>query len=167
MPSPTTKGKQPGGTVSGQHRTTGQGREERLLFVRFLESKRLKLTRQREAVINAIFTNPGHFEAEELVARLQKGDHRASRATVYRTLELMKECQLVEKLDFGTPQSYYEQVTPGQHHDHLICTGCGQITEFHDESLESAQHKATARHGFEETHHSLRIFGICARCGGR
>ncbi len=81
-------------------------------FLEFLARRGLKLTRQRREVVNEIFSGAGHFEAEELVERLKGNRTRVSRATVYRTLDLLRECQLVEKLDFGTHRSYYEHVSP-------------------------------------------------------
>ena len=154
----TAREKQAGGNAphaSAEHRQN---------FERFLEARGLKLTRQRQAVLGEIFRDNGHFEAEELVTRLRGGAIRVSRATVYRTLELLQECQLVDKLDFGTTRSYYEHISPDAHHDHLICTTCGMVIEFHDPQLEVLQQAACARHDFRETHHSLRIFGQCAKC---
>ena len=133
----------------------------------FLAEKGLKLTRQREAVIDEIFNDSGHFEAEEIVQRLKKRKGRVSRATVYRTLELLRESQLVEKLDIGDTGALYEHVIAGDHHDHLICTGCNQVIEFHDPSLEAKQQAICSRYDFQETHHSLRIFGLCANCRDR
>ncbi len=138
--------------------------QEKALFLEFLERRNLKLTRQREAVINEVLNDPGHFEADEIVHNLRNSKPRVSRATVYRTLELLKECQLVEKLDFGTSQSYYEHVQVGEHHDHLICTHCGNVIEFRDQGLESRQSEICRNFGFQDTHHSLRIFGICSKC---
>ena len=134
------------------------------VFLEFLASKRLKLTRQRQAVVDLIFSDSGHFEAEALVERLKIGRTRVSRATVYRTLELLRECQLVEKLDFGTPRSFYEHVPPGEHHDHLICTRCGNVIEFHNDRLEALQSEICSNFGFQDSYHSLRIFGLCSKC---
>ena len=134
------------------------------VFLEFLVRKRLKLTRQRQAVVDLIFSDSGHFEAEALVERLKIGRTRVSRATVYRTLELLRECQLVEKLDFGTPRSFYEHVPPGEHHDHLICTRCGNVIEFHNDRLEALQSEICSNFGFQDSYHSLRIFGLCSKC---
>jgi Fur family ferric uptake transcriptional regulator len=137
---------------------------EKKLFVDFLLGKNLKLTRQREAVVDEIFSGSGHFEAEEIVQRLKANRSRVSRATVYRTLELLLECKLVERLELGGAGSYYEHVHPGEHHDHLICTQCGNVIEFHNEKLENMQAEICNNFDFQETHHSLRIFGLCSKC---
>ena len=136
------------------------------VFLDFLVRKRLKLTRQRQAVVELIFSDSGHFEAEALVERLKIGRTRVSRATVYRTLELLRECQLVEKLDFGTPRSFYEHVPPGEHHDHLICTRCRAIIEFENDKIEHLQDMVAKRHGFHVTDHKLELYGLCEECRG-
>ena len=142
----------------------GHGKLEKSYFANFLEAKKLKLTRQREAVFNEIFSNPGHFEAEDLVHRLKTIHTRVSRATIYRTLELLQECQLVERLDFGNSHAFYEHVHRGEHHDHLICVECGNIIEFHNEALENVQSSVCDNFDFQQSHHSLRIFGLCSKC---
>jgi Fur family ferric uptake transcriptional regulator len=133
-------------------------------FIEFLAARKLKLTRQREAVLDEILTNPGHFEAEEMVQRLKANRQRVSRATVYRTLDLMKECLLVERLDFGTQASFYEHVQEGEHHDHLICMRCGNVIEFHNDELEAIQSAVCRNFDFQVRYHSLRIFGLCSKC---
>jgi Fur family ferric uptake transcriptional regulator len=142
----------------------GDFSKERSRFVEFLEHKSLKLTRQRELLLEEIFKDDGHFEAEELVERMKHRDARVSRATVYRTLDLLQECLLVEKINFGTSRSFYEHVTLGQHHDHMICTRCGAVIEFFDDRLETLQDEISRKHGMELTHHSMRLFGICKSC---
>jgi Fur family ferric uptake transcriptional regulator len=137
---------------------------EMALFLRFLAGKELKLTRQREAIVNEILATSGHFEAEEIVQRLKSNRIRASRATVYRTLELLRDCRLVEKLDLGGTGSYYEHTQLGEHHDHLICTNCGNLIEFHNDKLETLQAEICNNFDFLDTHHSLRIFGLCSKC---
>ncbi len=140
---------------------------ERAHFFKCLSARNLKLTRQRKAVVEEILNHNGHFEADEIVLLLKEKRIRVSRATVYRTLELLMESRLVQKLDFGDSGSLYEHFQVGGHHDHLICTECGRVIEFHDRKLERAQSGICAQHDFEESHHSLRIFGVCGRCRGK
>ncbi len=144
--------------------TRGDYARERTRFVDYLDHKGLKLTRQRELLLEEIFKDDGHFEAEELVERMKHRDARVSRATVYRTLELLQECLLVEKVNFGTSRSFYEHVQLGQHHDHMICTRCGTVIEFFDDRLEALQDEICRKHGLELTHHSMRLFGVCKQC---
>jgi len=138
--------------------------QSREIFQRFLQSKGLKLTRQRQAIIDEILEEAGHFEPDEIVNRLRRKKINASRATVYRTLELLRESQLVEKLDIGEAGALYEHVSADAHHDHLICTQCKSVIEFHHEGLERQQAAICQHHDFQETHHSLRIFGLCKKC---
>ena len=138
-------------------------------FLKFLAGKNLKLTRQRRAVFDEIFNISSHFDADEIVQRLKNNSLgvskvTVSRATVYRTLELLQECKLVERQDFGESGAFYEPVFPGRHHDHLICTGCGSVIEFHNEKLETMQTEICDKYEFLETHHSLHIFGLCNNC---
>ena len=164
MRTPAPSGTQP--TAARRSGAAGAPRQpsEKELFLRFLTGKGLKLTRQREAVVDEILGTVGHFEPEEIVQRLKANRQRASRATVYRTLELLLECRLVEKLDLGTPGSFYEHTHPDEHHDHLICGNCGNVIEFHNDKLEALQAEICSNFDFLETHHSLRIFGFCSKC---
>ena len=133
-------------------------------FTEFLAGKGLKLTRQREQVLREIAHEHGHFEADELAQRMRKRDARVSRATVYRTLDLLLECMIVEKINFGTTRSFYEYVREGTHHDHMVCTRCGEIIEFYDNRVEDLQEEIAKKHGMALTHHSMRLFGVCAKC---
>jgi Fur family transcriptional regulator, ferric uptake regulator len=137
---------------------------EKTLFVAFLSGKSLKLTRQRETVVDEIFASGGHFEAEDMVERLKRKKARVSRATVYRTLELLQECRLVEKVNFGTTRSFYEHVHLGEHHDHIICTRCNVVIEFVDERIEKLQEEICASNGIRLESHSMRLFGECNVC---
>lgn len=137
---------------------------EKTLLVAFLAGKGLKLTRQRETVVDEIFSSRGHFEAEDIVERLKHKRARVSRATVYRTLELLQECRLVEKINFGTSRSFYEHIHLGMHHDHIICTRCNVVIEFVDERIEKLQEEICASHGIRLNSHSMRLFGECKVC---
>jgi len=137
---------------------------ERSVFAAFLAGKRLKLTRQRDAIIRDIFGGGGHFEAEDLVEQLKRKHARVSRATVYRTLDLLQEARLVEKVNFGTTRSFYEHIQPGAHHDHIICTRCNVVIEFMDERIEKLQEEICARQGIRLQSHSMRLFGECDVC---
>jgi Fur family ferric uptake transcriptional regulator len=142
----------------------GEFVREKTLLVAYLAGKGLKLTRQRETVVDEIFASGGHFEAEDMVERLKRKRARVSRATVYRTLELLQECRLVEKVNFGTSRSFYEHVHLGQHHDHIICTRCNVVIEFVDERIEKLQEEICAANGIRLQSHSMRLFGQCEVC---
>jgi len=139
------------------------------LFEAFLRSRGLRLTKQRAAILRAIFGTHRHVSAEELFELLRQNEKtkglKISRATVYRTLALLTEGGFVQALDVGRDQgTLYEHVLGHEHHDHMVCLVCGKIIEFSDERLEQVQEEAVRRHGFEATTHRLNVYGTCATC---
>ena len=134
-------------------------------FERFLRSRELKLTSQRERIFERAFSTHEHFSAEQLYAWLRAEDGpRVSRATVYRTLGLLVEAGFIESLDIGRGELVYEHVVGHRHHDHMVCLACGKIEEFHDDRIEALQREACARKGFVLEHHAHRLFGYCKAC---
>ena len=134
------------------------------IFINFLKDKNLNVTESREQVLQAVFSTHDHFDAEELLFLFKKQKIAVSRATIYRTLDLLVECQLVKKLSLGDSCSRYEHVFGHEHHDHLICTQCGKIIEFYNDQIEALQRKICDENDFIEVEHSLRIFGLCKDC---
>jgi Fur family ferric uptake transcriptional regulator len=133
----------------------------------YIERRGLKHSRQRELVADAFFATPGHVSVEELVARARARDPRVSVATVYRTVKLLVESGLATARQFGGGQTRYEAAAGKAHHDHLICTACGEIVEFADEQIEALQALVARRHGFEVESHKLELYGRCDRCRRR
>ena len=141
-------------------------------FERFLRTRSLRLTRQREAILRAIYETHEHVTAEQLFDLLQKSEDtvrlRISRATVYRTLALLAEGGFVQALDLGRESgTLYEHTLGHKHHDHMVCLDCGRILEFADEQLEVVQSEVLARHGFCARSHRLNVFGTCAECAAK
>jgi Fur family ferric uptake transcriptional regulator len=136
------------------------------VFADYLGSNKLKLTRERKAVLEEIFLRRGHLEAEDLAGRLRKKKKRASRATIYRTLELLVESGIVRKVDLGHGHSHYELVLDHPHHEHMVCVECGKVIEFSDKAMERALGKLCHRNNFEHTSHRFQIFGYCDKCQG-
>jgi Fur family ferric uptake transcriptional regulator len=125
----------------------------------------LKHSRQRERIAQTFLSMGGHVSVEEVVARVRREDPRVSVATVYRTMKLLAECGVAVPRQFGGDgQTRYEAATGRPHHDHLICTACGDIVEFANERIESLQETVARRHGFEVQSHRLELYGRCARC---
>src|SRR5512144_1250302 len=108
-------------------------------FQDFLRVAGLKLTGERSALVREIFSTHYHFEADELLSKMKQKNVKISRATVYRTLELLVKSGMVRRVHLGEDHYHYEHVTGNSHHDHLICTTCGSVIEFHDEELERRQ----------------------------
>ncbi len=140
--------------------------DEYTLFKDFLGKHQLKLTPQRKAVLEAVFATHRHFDAEELVQILRHMGKKISRATVYRTLDLLVKGGLVHAMELGDSRKVYEHVVGHRHHDHLICTECGRTIEFGDGFIEMLQEKVCDRLNFQAQTHSLRIFGRCENCRG-
>jgi Fur family ferric uptake transcriptional regulator len=138
--------------------------KEHDIFRNFLAEKRLKLTPQRRAILDVVFETHRHFDAEELVEIIRRKEKRISRATVYRTLDLLVKTGLVTAMELGEARKAYEHVVGHKHHDHLICTKCGRAIEFDDGFIELLQQKVCDRLNFEPQTHSLRIFGRCESC---
>lgn len=130
----------------------------------YIERRGLKRSRQRDRIAQVFFQTPGHVTVEELVARVRREDARISVATVYRTMKLLSECGLAMGRQFGDGQTRYEAAAGREHHDHLICTGCGAIIEFANERIESLQASVARSHGFEVESHKLELYGRCERC---
>lgn len=121
-------------------------------------------TTQRKLISRVALENHFHFSADELLDLCRAADRGVSRATVYRTLSMLEEAGFVEGLDTGDGGRKFEHTINHEHHDHMVCTGCGEIIEFHDEQLEQRQEAAAAAHGFKITNHSLKLFGECKDC---
>lgn len=139
---------------------------EQKLFRNFLGEKRLKLTKERLAVLNEVFSFHGHFGPEQLYFRIRDSGSKASRASVYRTLNLLVESGLVEKITRTDRGNVYEHTYGHSHHDHLICTLCGEITEFFSEDLERIQNEICGKNLFRGVSHILEIRGVCGKCKG-
>lgn len=122
------------------------------------------MTPERKVVLGAILGAQGHFTADDLCIQLKRRDPMVSRATIYRTLELLVGSGLVEKVDLGGQQAYYENFYGRGHHDHLICLGCGTIIEFTSPAIEDLQDAVCREHQFEVHYHSHKIFGRCQKC---
>lgn len=132
-------------------------------FKEFIKKKGLKFTSQREAVLEEILNVKGHFEIEDMVKTIKEKNIPVSRATVYRTLNILKEMGLVNEVIKYSNKTIYE-ISLKQHHDHLICTKCGNIIEFSEEEIEKLQDKICKEYGFKPETHRLEIFGTCKNC---
>jgi Fur family ferric uptake transcriptional regulator len=137
---------------------------EEIRFETFLRTKKLKLTGERMAILASIFQRDSHFDAETLHAELRQEGGDISRATVYRTLDLLVQSGLVRKNSLGASHANYEAVRGDEHHDHLICLNCNQVVEFLRPDMEDLQERICTDHGFKLVHHSLQIFGLCPAC---
>jgi Fur family ferric uptake transcriptional regulator len=133
-------------------------------FQTFLQGQGLKLTSERTSLVREIFSIHYHFEADELLFKMKEKQVKISRATVYRTLELLVKSGMVRRVHLGEDHYHYEHVSGNSHHDHLVCTTCGAVIEFHDPALEARQREICERKRFTPTFHNLQILGVCESC---
>ena len=125
----------------------------------------LKFTIQREVILETLYNSDEHLTPESLHHLIQDiyPDLKIGIATVYRTLALLEESNIVTSLSFGAQGKKYE-LGAKNHHDHMICTKCGNITEFVDAQIEERQHAISDALGFKMSDHSMQIYGICKNC---
>ena len=133
-------------------------------FEDYLRQQNLRMTPQRRRVFDKAFETHDHFSAETMFEWLKAEEGPAvSRATVYRTLDVLQKGGFIEGLETGNG-IVYEHVLGHEHHDHMVCTVCGKIEEFRDEEIEALQRKNAEAKGFVMTGHMLRLSGICKGC---
>jgi Fur family ferric uptake transcriptional regulator len=131
-------------------------------FVEFLESKNLRITSQRQAIIESVFSTQEHFTAEQLLEWARQRDRSVSRATVYRTLPLLTESGLVREMDFGKDYKFYDpNYAEHPHHSHIICNDCEKIVEFESEKLDKLENEISHKLGFSIKTQRLQITGTC------
>ena len=133
------------------------------IFTAYLQSKNLRKTPERFIVLEEIYTTEGHFEVEELYEMLRNKGQGISRATVYNTLELLVECNLVTRHQFGQNIAHYEKAYGSRQHDHLICLDCHKVVEFCDPRIQRIQNTVGELLNFDVLHHSLILYGSCTK----
>lgn len=133
-------------------------------FEEFLNSRGLRLTRQRQQIVKSFLAKKEHVSAEELYLQVKKTAPEIGYTTVYRTLKLLAEADLAHARNFQDGFSRYEPAHHVEHHDHLVCRKCGSITEFTNEHIEKMQKNVAREHGFKITDHTLDIYGVCRDC---
>jgi len=133
---------------------------ERLLD--FFAQKKLRLTGQRRAIIETVFSTEQHFTAEQLLEWSRQRDKSVSRATVYRTLPLLTESGLVREMDFGKEQKFYDpNYARHPRHSHIICQDCGKIIEFESDKIEQLENEISRQLGFSVKTHRLQLTASC------
>ncbi len=152
-----------------QHQPRGDQPEQQAEAARFrdfLATRGLRMTRERIRILDAVLASNEHFDAERLYLDLRSRARTVSRATVYRTLDLLVQSGLVDRSRFGSDAFSYEPMHGREHHDHMVCSSCGHVIEFVSREIERLQEKACEELDFIPQSHRLTIFGLCARCAG-
>jgi Fur family ferric uptake transcriptional regulator len=117
----------------------------------------------RQAVLDVFFRAQTHLSIDELTRRVRQVAPKAAYSTVYRTMKFLVDEGFACARDFGRDRMFYEPNGSG-HHDHLVCTACGEVQEFEDAEIELLQRRVAKRHGFEMAAHRLELYGTCPRC---
>ena len=128
------------------------------LLVEALKKEGLRFTEQRKFIWDEITSSNDHREAEDIFLSLRKKNINVSRATVYRTIDVLVKNNLVRKLDIGDAPSKYENKIDSHHHDHMICLETGDIIEFYNEELENLQDEIAKKHGYKVIRHVHQLF---------
>jgi len=130
---------------------------------RKLDDAGKRFTHQRALIMDIIRQGHGHLDADEIFRRAHEREPRLSLSTVYRTLQMMKDLNLVDELHFGEDHHHYE-VKPAREHHHLVCLGCGRVIEFSYPLSRYLKKEVPEMKGCDITEVEMRITGYCERC---
>jgi len=133
-------------------------------FHAFLQAHGMRKTQEREAILGVLSRYEGHFRPEEVALDLKRVGSNISVVTVYRNLPVFVEAGILRRTCLSGRETRYEIIWERDHHDHLICTDCGKVVEFHYEAIEVLQDVVASQYGFTIRRHHLELVGLCSSC---
>ena len=131
-------------------------------FIDYLKKNNHRITPERLLVFENIIMQTGHIEADNLFVTMKSKGLKVSRATVYNTLQILISARILSRSNFGESHQHYEKAT--EPHHHLVCSECGNVSEFENKSLDDLQKRICKAHEFQSESYVFQITGICHKC---
>ena len=132
-------------------------------FLTALDRSDFRTTEPRRQVARLVADQPGHFSAADLVRTARERQLGIGRATIFRTLDVLAELDLVERIDLPSGEHAYVACEP-RHHHHVVCSRCGRTADIDDAGLRSVVREVGRQTGFRIDDHRLELFGLCPEC---
>ncbi len=138
--------------------------EQKKIFSAYLKKKRLKITRQRQVILDSFLRTEGHLSTDELYQQVRQKDKTIGYTTVSRTMKALTDSGLAREIDLGDSRSRFEPFYKRPHHHHIICVECQKTIEFLSPELEQLQEQVVSRYRFRPLRHHFQVFGVCDDC---